>query len=41
MTGPSSEHGLVDGSRTTHRAIAFTSIGAASAGYLIMLFGGH
>lgn len=29
------------GSRTTHRAIAFTSIGMASAGYLIMLFGGH
>jgi len=41
MTGPSSEHGLEEGSRATHRAIAFTSIGAASAGYLIMLFGGH
>jgi len=41
MTGPSSEHGLAEGSRATHRAIAFTSIGAASAGYLIMLFGGH
>ena len=41
MTGPGSEHGLVEGSRATHRAIAFTSIGAASASYLIMLFGGH
>ena len=41
MTGPSSEHGFAEGSRATHRAIAFTSIGAASAGYLIMLFGGH
>jgi hypothetical protein len=26
---------------STHRAIAFTSISAATAGYLIMLFGGH
>jgi hypothetical protein len=26
---------------STHRAIAFTSIGAATAGYLIMLFGSH
>jgi hypothetical protein len=41
MTAPESEHGMVDDSRATHRAIAFTSIGAASAGYLIMLFGGH
>ena len=41
MTAPESERGLVEGSRATHRAIAFTSIGAASAGYLIMLFGGH
>lgn len=41
MTAPENEHGSVDGSRATHRAIAFTSIGAASAGYLIMLFGGH
>jgi len=47
-TGPSSElgehgeHGEGGGgSRSTHRAIAFTSIGAATAGYLIMLFGGH
>ena len=29
-----------DGSRGAHRAMAFTSIGMASAGYLIMLFGG-
>jgi hypothetical protein len=28
------------GSRSTHRAVAFTSIGMATAGYLIMLFGG-
>lgn len=41
MTAPDSEHGMVDDSRATHRAIAFTSIGAASASYLIMLFGGH
>ena len=27
------------GSKSTHRAVAFTSIGAASVGYLIMLFG--
>jgi hypothetical protein len=40
-TGPSSEHGESSGSRSTHRALAFTSIGAATAGYLIMLFGGH
>jgi hypothetical protein len=29
-----------DGSRGTHRAVAFTSIGMATAGYLIMLIGG-
>jgi len=40
-TAPESEHGEGGGSRSTHRAIAFTSIGAATAGYLIMLFGGH
>src|SRR3954471_20821554 len=42
-TGPSGEHGEFEGggSRSTHRAIAFTSIGAATPGYLIMLFGGH
>ena len=26
---------------STHRALAFTSIGAATAGYLVMLFGAH
>ena len=40
-TGPSSHHGLIEGSPSTHRALAFTSISMASAGYLIMLFGGH
>lgn len=42
-TGPEGEHGEFEGggSRSTHRAIAFTSIGAATAGYLIMLFGGR
>jgi hypothetical protein len=39
--GPESEHGTVEGSRATHRAVAFTSIGVASASYLIMLFGSH
>jgi len=40
--GPSSEHGFEsDGSRSTHRAVAFTSISLATAGYLVMLFGGH
>ena len=29
-----------EGSRSAHRAVAFTSIGMATAGYLIMLFGG-
>jgi hypothetical protein len=29
------------GSRSTHRAVAFTSIGIASAGYLVMLIGGR
>jgi hypothetical protein len=29
------------GSRSTHRAVAFTSIGIASAGYVVMLFGGR
>ena len=35
--GPGDDDG---GSRGAHRAMAFTSIGLASAGYLIMLFGG-
>ncbi len=41
--GPSTEHrsGRVEGSPATHRAVAFTSIGAATAGYLVMLIGGH
>ena len=39
--GPESEHGVRDSSAATHRAVAFTSIGVASAGYLIMLFGAH
>lgn len=38
--GPESEHGTVEGSRGAHRAVAFTSIGLATASYLIMLFGG-
>ena len=41
MTAPESDHGIAEGSRATHRAIAFTSIGAASASYLVMLFGGR
>ena len=39
--GPESEHGVRDSSAGTHRAVAFTSIGIASAAYLIMLFGAH
>jgi len=39
--GPESEHGTVEGSSATHRAVAFTSIGLATASYLIMLFGGN
>jgi hypothetical protein len=36
-------NGLVtfDTDKNTHRTIAITSIGLASAGYLVMLFGGH
>jgi hypothetical protein len=40
-TGPGDEHRFDQDSRSTHRALAFTSIGLASTGYLIMLFGGH
>ena len=42
-TGPGGEHRFEvdDGSRSTHRALAFTSISMATAGYLVMLFGGH
>lgn len=39
--GPSTEHGRVEGSPGTHRAVAFTSIGLAGASYLFMLVGGH
>jgi hypothetical protein len=39
--GPSSENGGSEGNRSAHRAMAFTSIGLATASYLIMLFGGH
>lgn len=38
---PENEHGLVEGSKATHRAVAFTSVGLAGASYLIMLLGGH
>lgn len=41
MLGPETEHGRVEGSPSMHRAVAFSSIGAASIGYLIMLFGNH
>jgi hypothetical protein len=42
-TGPEGEdHFRADeGSRSTHRALAFTSISMATAGYVVMLFGGH
>lgn len=39
--GPDSENGGDSSGRSTHRAVAFTSIGLASAGYLVMLFGNH
>jgi hypothetical protein len=39
--GPDSEHGDFSSRASTHRAVAFTSIGLASASYLIMLFGAH
>lgn len=43
LTGPGDHEdgfGGNDGARSTHRAIAFTSIGMATASYLIMLIGG-
>ena len=42
LTGPGHEErfGENEGSRSFHRAMAFTSIGMATAGYLIMLIGG-
>jgi len=43
--GPSGESNAgrvrTGGSRATHRAVAFTSIGIASAGYLVMVLGGR
>lgn len=39
--GPESEHGDVEGSRAAHRAVAVTSIGLATTGYFMMLFGGR
>jgi hypothetical protein len=45
-TAPESEHGQIEhdgdgGSRSTHRAIAVTSMGIAAVSYLMMLFGGN
>lgn len=42
-TGPGGEDrfSVDDSSRSTHRALAFTSISLATTGYLVMLFGGH
>src|SRR5262249_52414854 len=42
-TGPGRERFFAtdNSGASTHRAIAFTSIGAATAGYLIMVFGSH
>jgi len=39
--GPESENGMVSSSRGAHRAAAFTSIGLATTGYLVMLLGDH
>ncbi len=44
LTGPGHHYRDVaeyEGSRSLHRSLAFTSIALASAGYVIMLFGGH
>jgi hypothetical protein len=40
LAAPDSEHGDFTDARSTHRNIAITSIGLATAGYLTMLFGG-
>ena len=41
MTAPESEHGGPEGGdRSLHRSLAITSMGAATASYLLMLFGG-
>jgi hypothetical protein len=39
--GPSEHSGNFADARSTHRTVAFTSIGLATAGYLVMLLGGH
>jgi hypothetical protein len=44
MLGPEHEHGRAgafERSPSTHRAVAFASLGTASIGYALMLFGGH
>ena len=38
--GPDHED-FIEGTRGAHRTVAFTSIGLATTGYLIMLFGGN
>ena len=40
LAAPDDEHGNFTDARSTHRTIAITSIGLATAGYLTMLFGG-
>jgi hypothetical protein len=42
-SGPGGRNSLInfDANKSRHRTIAFTSIGLGSAGYLMMLFGGH
>jgi hypothetical protein len=40
LAAPDSEHADFTDARSTHRNIAITSIGLATAGYLTMLFGG-
>ncbi len=40
LAAPDGEHGDFTDGRSTHRNIAITSIGLATAGYLTMLFGG-
>jgi hypothetical protein len=44
LTGPGGHEerfGDNEGSRSLHRAVAFTSIGMATASYVIMLIGGR
>lgn len=40
MLAPDDEHSNFTDAKRTHRAVAITSIGLATAGYLTMLFGG-